>query len=60
MKLDRFDYCYNRGLPDAWRVEDFHLQKINLIVAAGVTRSLKSWFSHILSDIFSNDKNLLT
>lgn len=59
MKLDRFEYCYNRGLPDEWRVEDFHLQTINLIVgknASGKSRIVNAIYS--LAELLSTSGRL--
>ena len=32
MKLDQFEYIYNRGNPNEWRIDGCQLGNINLIV----------------------------
>ena len=60
MKLDIFDYVYNKGLPGEWRVEECRLSPINLIVgknASGKSRILRA--IHTLSELLSNSRSLL-
>ncbi|MEG4252284.1 AAA family ATPase [Microcoleus sp. AT3-A2] len=54
MKLDIFDYVYNKGLPGEWRVEECRLSQTNLIVgknASGKSRILRA--IHTLSELLS-------
>jgi AAA15 family ATPase/GTPase len=60
MKLDIFDYVYNKGLPDEWRVEKWQLSLINLIVgknASGKSKIVRA--IHTLSELLSNSRSLL-
>jgi AAA15 family ATPase/GTPase len=60
MKLDIFDYVYNKGLPGEWRVEECRLSQTNLIVgknASGKSRILRA--IHTLSELLSNSRSLL-
>ena len=44
MRLDRFEYTYNEGLDNEWKIEDCQLNQINLIVgknASGKSRILR-------------------
>lgn len=41
MKLDIFDYVYNKGLPGEWRVEECRLSQTNLIVGKNATGKTK-------------------
>ena len=56
MKLDIFQYVYNQGLRNEWRVEECRLSQVNLIVgknASGKSRIVKS--IHLLSQLLSDD-----
>ncbi|MEG4419178.1 AAA family ATPase [Microcoleus sp. LAD1_D5] len=60
MKLDIFDYVYNKGLPDEWRVEKWQLSKTNLIVgknASGKSKIVRAIYT--LSELLSNSRSLL-
>jgi AAA15 family ATPase/GTPase len=60
MKLDIFDYVYNKGLPDEWRVEECRLSQTNLIVgknATGKTKIVRAIYT--LSELLSNSRSLL-
>ncbi|MBD1827900.1 ATP-binding protein [Microcoleus vaginatus GB1-A2] len=60
MKLDIFDYVYNKGLPDEWRVEEWQLSKTNLIVgknASGKSKIVRAIYT--LSELLSNSRSLL-
>ena len=60
MKLDIFDYVYNKGLPGEWRVEECRLSEINLIVgknASGKSKIVRA--IHTLSELLSNSRSLL-
>jgi AAA15 family ATPase/GTPase len=37
MKLDQFEYIYNRGEPNEWRIDGCQLGNINLIVGKNAT-----------------------
>jgi len=41
MKLDIFDYVYNKGLPSEWRVEECRLSQTNLIVGKNASGKSK-------------------
>ncbi|WP_377475837.1 MAG: AAA family ATPase [Microcoleus anatoxicus] len=41
MKLDIFEYVYNKGLPGEWRVEECRLSQTNLIVGKNATGKTK-------------------
>lgn len=59
MKLDIFDYVYNKGLPGEWRVEECRLSQTNLIVgknASGKSRILRA--IHTLSELLSESGSL--
>jgi len=54
MKLDIFEYVYNKGLPGEWRVEECRLGQTNLIVgknASGKSRILRAIYA--LSELLS-------
>jgi AAA15 family ATPase/GTPase len=54
MKLDIFDYVYNKGLPGEWRVEECRLSPTNLIVgknASGKSKIVRA--IHTLSELLS-------
>jgi len=54
MKLDIFDFVYNKGLPGEWRVEECRLSQTNLIVgknASGKSRILRAIYA--LSELLS-------
>ena len=56
MKLDIFQYVYNQGLRNEWRVEECRLSQVNLIIgknASGKSRIVKS--IHLLSQLLSDD-----
>ena len=60
MKLDIFDYVYNKGLPGEWRVEECRLSQTNLIVgknATGKSKIVRSLYT--LSELLSNSRSLL-
>ncbi|MEG4808982.1 AAA family ATPase [Microcoleus sp. F8-D3] len=60
MNLDIFDYVYNKGLPDEWRVEKWQLSKTNLIVgknASGKSKIVRAIYT--LSELLSNSRSLL-
>lgn len=60
MKLDIFDYVYNKGLPSEWRVEECQLSQINLIVgknASGKSKIVRTIYN--LSQLLSNSRSLL-
>jgi AAA15 family ATPase/GTPase len=60
MKLDIFDYVYNKGLPGEWRVEECRLSQTNLIVgknATGKTKIVRAIYT--LSELLSNSRSLL-
>ena len=60
MKLDIFDYVYNKGLPGEWRVEECRLSKTNLIVgknASGKSKIVRAIYT--LSELLSNSRSLL-
>jgi AAA15 family ATPase/GTPase len=60
MKLDIFDYVYNKGLPGEWRVEECQLSPINLIVgknASGKSKIVTTIYN--LSQLLSNSRSLL-
>jgi AAA15 family ATPase/GTPase len=55
MKLDKFEYIYNRGEPNEWRIDGCQLGNINLIVgknASGKSRIVKAIYrlSELLSE----------
>jgi AAA15 family ATPase/GTPase len=59
MKLDIFDYVYNKGLPGEWRVEECRLSPINLIVgknASGKSKIVRA--IHTLSELLSGSGSL--
>jgi AAA15 family ATPase/GTPase len=59
MKLDIFEYVYNKGLPDEWRVEECRLSQTNLIVgknASGKSRIVRA--IHTLSELLSESGSL--
>jgi AAA15 family ATPase/GTPase len=59
MKLDIFDYVYNKGLASEWRVEECRLSQTNLIVgknATGKSRILRA--IHTLSELLSESGSL--
>lgn len=59
MKLDIFEYVYNKGLPGEWRVEECRLSQTNLIVgknASGKSRILRA--IHTLSELLSESGSL--
>ncbi|EGK88069.1 ATP-binding protein [Microcoleus vaginatus PCC 9802] len=59
MKLDIFEYVYNKGLPGEWRVEECRLSKTNLIVgknASGKSRIVRA--IHTLSELLSESGSL--
>ncbi|WP_449416648.1 ATP-binding protein [Phormidium nigroviride] len=59
MKLDIFDFFYNKGLPGEWRVEDCRLGQINLIVgknASGKSKILAA--IHTISELLSERESL--
>jgi len=59
MKLDIFEYVYNKGLPDEWRVEECRLSQTNLIVgknATGKSRIVRA--IHTLSELLSESGSL--
>lgn len=59
MKLDIFDFVYNKGLPGEWRVEECRLSQTNLIVgknASGKSRILRA--IHTLSELLSESGSL--
>jgi AAA15 family ATPase/GTPase len=59
MKLDIFEYVYNKGLPGEWRVEECRLSKTNLIVgknASGKSRIVRA--IHTLSELLSESRSL--
>ena len=56
MKLDIFQYVYNQGVRNEWRVEECRLSQVNLIIgknASGKSRIVKS--IHLLSQLLSDD-----
>jgi AAA15 family ATPase/GTPase len=58
MKLDIFDFVYNKGLPGEWRVEECRLSQTNLIVgknASGKSRIIMAIYtvSQLLSSTFA-------
>jgi AAA15 family ATPase/GTPase len=60
MKLDIFDYVYNKGLPGEWRVEECRLSQTNLIVgknATGKSKIVRTIYT--LSELLSNSRSLL-
>jgi predicted ATP-dependent endonuclease of OLD family len=60
MKLDIFDYVYNKGLPGEWRVEKCRLSQTNLIVgknASGKSKIVRTIYT--LSELLSNSRSLL-
>ncbi|OCQ93355.1 hypothetical protein BCD67_03710 [Oscillatoriales cyanobacterium USR001] len=59
MKLDIFDFVYNKGLPSEWRVEECRLGQINLIVgknASGKSRIIMAIYT--ISQLLSNTSTL--
>lgn len=59
MKLDIFDYVYNKGLPGEWRVEEWRLEPTNLIVgknASGKSRIVMAIYT--LSELLSESGSL--
>jgi AAA15 family ATPase/GTPase len=59
MKLDIFDYVYNKGLPSEWRVEECRLSQTNLIVgknATGKTKIVRAIYT--LSELLSESGSL--
>src|SRR4028119_1887147 len=59
MKLDIFDYVYNKGLPDEWRVEECRLSQTNLIVgknASGKSKIVRA--IDTLSKLLSESRSL--
>jgi hypothetical protein len=59
MKLDIFDYVYNKGLPGEWRVEECRLSQTNLIVgknATGKTKIVRAIYT--LSELLSESGSL--
>jgi len=59
MKLDIFEYVYNKGLPDEWRVEECRLSQTNLIVgknASGKSRILGAIYT--LSELLLESESL--
>ncbi|MEZ2275342.1 MAG: AAA family ATPase [Microcoleus sp.] len=60
MKLDIFEYVYNKGLPGEWRVEECRLGPTNLIVgknASGKSKIVRTIYT--LSELLSNSRSLL-
>jgi AAA15 family ATPase/GTPase len=60
MKLDIFDYVYNKGLPGEWRVEECRLSQTNLIVgknASGKSKIVRTIYT--LSELLSNSRSRL-
>ena len=60
MKLDIFDYVYNKGLASEWRVEECRLSQTNLIVgknATGKSKIVRTIYT--LSELLSNSRSLL-
>ena len=59
MKLDILAYQYNQGQPSAWRIENFRLDNINLIVgknASGKSRIVKAIY--MLAELLSESGTL--
>lgn len=59
MKLDTFEYIYNQGEPDEWKVEECKFSQINLIVgknASGKSRIVKSIY--LLSQLLTESGSL--
>jgi len=59
MKLDIFEFVYNKDLPGEWRVEECRLSQTNLIVgknASGKSRILRA--IHTLSELLSESGSL--
>lgn len=59
MKLDIFEYIYNEGQPNEWKVEQCQFSQINLIVgknASGKSRIVKSIY--LLSQLLTESGNL--
>jgi AAA15 family ATPase/GTPase len=59
MKLDIFNYVYNKGLPGEWRVEECRLSQTNLIVGKNATGKSKIVRAiHTLSELLSESGSL--
>ena len=59
MKLDIFEFVYNKDLPGEWRVEECRLSQTNLIVgknASGKSRIVRA--IHTLSELLSESGSL--
>jgi AAA15 family ATPase/GTPase len=59
MKLDIFEYIYNQGQPNEWKVEECKFNQINLIVgknASGKSRIVKSIY--LLSKLLTESSTL--
>lgn len=59
MRLDKFEYTYNEGLDNEWKIEDCQLNQINLIVgknASGKSKIVQAIY--ILSELLIESTNV--